>query len=503
MGNPATPSKACKPCRVKRRKCDMQLPGCSQCWRACIVCPGYRDSFSLRLRDQTKITELKVHDSRTNKDKALSAQAQESQPTYRDATDGNAKEMPNAFALTGLLVHAEDLGHAYFMNLYAPAGSFSYLEISSSISFDLSSLDTALSAPSLLLLSHHLRSPELNLLARAHYAKALTRTNWDLSSPEVAVLDSTMLQVMLLSFFEALVFEGRNVPWDWTTHLDGIVQLIHLRGMSQLDTDFGRALFLHACGNIKTSCAQRSLRLPSHLAVLEQRLASVMDPRDIHLRLGHVLGVFAELRVDGHALSPVERVQAAFLLDERLSGILRDLGRTVPFEVVDVAKIPAKNHSDERPVYRYTSQREARQWSLARVLTLLINDFLFDELYPQQHLDAPLRARQDMTREVVMAKGQSMISDILSSVPYVLELSECPAVSARYIIYPLVCVALSPFSSLDTITFVHGTLGAIASQYGLVQATNSAESILQSKDMESWCVYHNRSSYVPPSDEHN
>ena len=80
MGNPATPSKACKPCRVKRRKvclecsanvphfytrncgnpiptnmlqCDLKEPSCSQCIRAKVDCTGYRDAFSLKLRDQT------------------------------------------------------------------------------------------------------------------------------------------------------------------------------------------------------------------------------------------------------------------------------------------------------------------------------------------------------------------------------------------------------------------------------------------------------------------
>ncbi|KAK8064332.1 hypothetical protein PG994_006970 [Apiospora phragmitis] len=304
----------------------MELPGCSQCRRACIDCLGYPDCFSLRHRDQTELTAGKVRDKSTEKKKkknaAFSSPAQESRSTSCDTMHDGVKEMPNTLPLTALLVRPEDLGHAYFVNRYAPAGSFSYLKTSASIGFDLGSLDTALSAPSLLLLSHHLRSPELHLLARAHYAKALKCTNRDLSNPDIAARDSTMLQVMLLSFFEVLVFEGRDIPWDWTTHLAGIVQLIHLRGEAQLDSVLGRALFLHACGNIKTSCAQRSLRLPPELALLEERLACLMDPTDVYWRLGNVLGDFAGLRVDCPALPSAERVQAALLLDERLGGTL-------------------------------------------------------------------------------------------------------------------------------------------------------------------------------------
>ncbi|KAK8054274.1 hypothetical protein PG996_013575 [Apiospora saccharicola] len=464
MGNPATPSRACSPCRIKRRKCDMGLPGCSQCRRACIDCPGYQDCFSLRFRNQTELTASRPRNKPTKKKEKNAA------------TPLELKRTRNTHAFTSLPIRPEDLGHAYFINSYAPAGSFSYLEKSESIGFDLCSLDTALSAPALLLLSHHYRSPELDLLARAHYAKALKRTNRDLSNPEVATKDSTMLQVMLLSFFEALAFEGRDVPWDWTTHLAGIVQLIHLRGECQLNIELRAEVFETA----------------GPLAALEERLAGLMDPSDVHLRLGNVLGEFASLRVDCNALSSIERIQAALMLDERLGGVLRDLDRRAPFEIFDDAKLPlTPDSSHDASIYYhlYRSERESRQWNLARVLTILMNEFLFDQLSScRQHLslDEPLRTRQNMILEASMKKGQSMVSDIMCSVPYALELSNCQSASARYIIYPLACAALSPFASPNTVSSVLSTLKVIASRYGWIQAMNSAESIFQSKDMESW-----------------
>ncbi|KAK8115544.1 hypothetical protein PG984_012046 [Apiospora sp. TS-2023a] len=477
MGNPATPSRACNPCRVKRRKCDMRLPGCSQCRRARIDCPGYQDCFSLRFRNQTELAASRAHDKPTKKkNTATLSQAQESKfiSLYDTTVDDVVQEMPNTLAFTASPIRPVDLGHAYFINSYAPAGSFSYLERPESIGFDLCSLDTALSAPALLLLSHHLRSPELHLLARAHYAKALKRTNQDLSNLAVAILDRTLLQVMLLSFFEALLFEGREVPWGWTTHLAGIMQLIYLRGRTSW---------------IPSS---RSLRLPPPLVALEERLTVLMDPSDLHLRLGNILGQFASLRVDGHASSSANRIQAALLLDERLGEVLQDLGRWAPFEAVEAAKLPRMPNSSYDGIvyhYRYRSEKEARRWNLARVLTLLVNDFIYDELSSSQQpliLDEPSRTNPTMILEAAMTKGQYMASDIMSSVPYALELSQCPVVSARYIIYPLACVALSPFALPNTVISVHSTLQAIASQYGWVQATNSADSILQSRDMKSW-----------------
>ena len=64
-----TPSRRCKPCRIKRRRCDLKKPGCSQCRRADITCPGYPDEFALRHRDETFSTAQKIKNKSNVSDK--------------------------------------------------------------------------------------------------------------------------------------------------------------------------------------------------------------------------------------------------------------------------------------------------------------------------------------------------------------------------------------------------------------------------------------------------
>ncbi|KAH7347483.1 hypothetical protein B0T11DRAFT_359906 [Plectosphaerella cucumerina] len=60
MVNTGHPSRACKLCRARRIKCDETKPTCLKCAKAKRVCPGYRDSFEINLRDETQTTIRKA-----------------------------------------------------------------------------------------------------------------------------------------------------------------------------------------------------------------------------------------------------------------------------------------------------------------------------------------------------------------------------------------------------------------------------------------------------------
>ena len=60
MVNTGHPSRACKLCRARRIKCDETKPTCLKCAKAKRVCPGYRDTFEINLRDETQTTIRKA-----------------------------------------------------------------------------------------------------------------------------------------------------------------------------------------------------------------------------------------------------------------------------------------------------------------------------------------------------------------------------------------------------------------------------------------------------------
>lgn len=70
MVNTGKPSSGCKLCRARRIKCDEAKPACMKCLRSKRQCPGYRDPFEGKIRDETQSTIRKFKRTRIVIEKA-------------------------------------------------------------------------------------------------------------------------------------------------------------------------------------------------------------------------------------------------------------------------------------------------------------------------------------------------------------------------------------------------------------------------------------------------
>ena len=98
------------------------------------------------------------------------------------------------------------------MSLYVPASPFDYLpEIYNTIPSTVQdAVSSTVLAASFASLSVRVGSDEFMNRARIHYSEALVRTNAALASPNTAILDSSLLSVLLLGLYEAIAFSGRR-----------------------------------------------------------------------------------------------------------------------------------------------------------------------------------------------------------------------------------------------------------------------------------------------------
>lgn len=381
----------------------------------------------------------------------------------------------------------ETIALSYFMHVYVPTAAFEYLPELSSTFLTMGPLGDALLAPSLLLFSQNLRMPSVQALAQTHYARALRSTNLALSCPELATSDSTLLAVLLLSLFEALVFQGRAIPVNWNAHTRGASELLRLRGESQFDNSLGRHLFRHASMNIRTHCAQLGVRTPSVLTTLESaNFERIYSPGRIR-QFGQVVGAIANLRAISQSISPSEHLTRLLKLDSELEDILNDLRRDASFEVVDATAIQGSICTYKDKVYRYPSQRIARTWNMVRITRLFIAQMINYVLLSPRGMEVPKEVLAQV-QDIITVTGTEMISDILHTVPFALELSINPIMSARSLIYPLSGIAIFEFALPDAAEFALDRLGFIGRQYGFPQAIDSANMVLQTKDLEDWYV---------------
>jgi hypothetical protein len=184
-------------------------------------------------------------------------------------------------------------------------------------------------------------------------------------------------------------------------------------------------------------------------------------------------------------LTPVEHLSKLFELNSDLENILDDLQTEVPFEVIDATAIQGSIRTYKNKVYRYVSQRIARTWNMVRITRLFIVQMLNYALLSPHALDFPSETRARV-QELITVTGTEMISDILHSAPYSLELSVNPIMSARALIYPLSGIAVFEFASPDAAEYALNRLEFIGRQYGFPQAIDSANMIAQTNDLEDW-----------------
>ena len=435
----------------------------------------------MRLRDQTSLAARKVQKRQSD---AVTSSTDGSESA---SGDENGQLISPVLSLS-LSKSPEFLSVSYFMNVYAPTSAFNYLIDVSPAFLTQKGLEHAFLAPALLFFSQNWRDSLARSLAQKHYALALRSINLALSNPDSATADRTLLSVLLLSLFEALIFQGRSDPINWNAHTQGAMELLRLRGKQQFNGPLGRSLFRHASMNIRTQCAQLGLQAPSALAVLETGQFEEPSPREHQYRLfGQVVAGIASLRCERPQLTTSEVILRIFKLEADIHQILIEFQKAMPFHTLDPTTLHKSIRSFRGRIDHYPSFGGARDMNTLRMVRLFIIRML-DETLVRRSVQ-PGAVPQDLfarARTLIDLTSFEMIADILSSVPYILDIYDQPNFSARSLIYCLSGVAILRFTPLDAREYAVERLTFVGERYGFPQAIDSAKMVLQGKDLEKW-----------------
>ncbi|KAI0145398.1 hypothetical protein GGR57DRAFT_507000 [Xylariaceae sp. FL1272] len=507
-------------------KCDRKRPVCSQCTRAKVQCGGYRDPFSLRHRDQTAAVVTRFqsgsdadHDASAPVDSAMPVQSNSSAVTPYNKTGQST--VPTSSPRQILSTNFQDAAVSYFLHVYASSSKFNYLphHIHQAQSLVPQETVMALSAPALVLFSQDFRLPDLLPQARALYTKSLAQTNRSLTSTRHAVLDNTLISVLLLSLFEGLSMGGPRSPASWMAHAEGAAALLRLRGKSQFNTTLGRDLFLHASGQLRVSYVARGASLPPVLKTLQQncstlyqdhfgsRLADLQDEHAFLLeslgasskpsgaseeRSGDHASLLANVLRDTHPLTMWECLTRALALSERVEGLQAELEICAPYDIVEKEGLGENVDVFGRYVYRYKEVSDQTRWNGLRVLRLRLNDLLFTMLSTDDETITVQFSQEylDQQRVIAFDRTHNTVNDLLSSVPHLLELSPTRVLSssARLLIWPLSIVASSAVASAPAKEFALRRLAFIAKEFNLSQASETLRIVKAKDDSDDWLV---------------
>ncbi|KAK2001371.1 hypothetical protein LX36DRAFT_653440 [Colletotrichum falcatum] len=461
-------------------------PGCTQCFRKQITCPGYRDPSEFYFRDETANAAFKVQNRKPRrrlpaktKQKAKShsaANPQEQQPASSNRTPATtqatvavaATRAAGTLAVPGgvspgpppaepfpefnlvryqtISQPLDDLARTYFMREYIASSPFEYLPRLCPYGLQNNdAMSASILAASFASLSLKVSDPRMMKLARIHYASALSQTNQALSSPKRAVEDGTLAAVLLLGLFEAIVYSGQQSLDSWNQHTLGTVELLRLRGTRQLDTPLGRQLFVHSSGNIRTSCAHSKTSVPQRFLKLYETASPYLDLDDPFLKMTPILDRVATLRSRIASLGDSERQDVLYeALD--LDAATAKLGQEVPEEWRFTARPPG----ERAPMpykgmsFRYPSLLVLRYWNSLRIIRMFLNDVVWIQstLALDRGPDPDDETDYEGYQRSSSRKMSSLVVEVLGSCGDYLEFSEDRfSVSARCLIWPLSVIA--------------------------------------------------------------
>ncbi|KAG8163476.1 hypothetical protein KVR01_006773 [Diaporthe batatas] len=287
MVNTGKPSGGCKLCRARRIKCDETKPFCLKCQKSKRQCPGYRDPFDGKIRDETqstirkfKRTRIVIEKEQVLEDQALLELEQikyhddehiEARPAEwkcgyfenrRGSDSGNSSTSITSTAsssswgavhddyFASLVTPVEQQATCYLLSDYVlvsemPGGRRGYYKFAYKI---LARGDTsrcllsAFKAVSFVALASRPNSHHLMIEAESHYSKALREVNRAIQDPAQVKSDQTLAAVLLLAFYETLASTRERLD-EYVNHIKGAAQLVKMRGPRQQETDEGAEMF--------------------------------------------------------------------------------------------------------------------------------------------------------------------------------------------------------------------------------------------------------------------
>jgi hypothetical protein len=288
------------------------------CQKSKRICPGYRDPFELKLRDQTKSTKSKLSSSHDkhglltpkdlvnthfhpyNQSRSLVhptalppscswieydnyhwgdesfSQANNGYGNYQSARSagmaGLFLDQP-ARIKKPLSTPLDQQAVCFFVANYVLVPGPETMTARGYLDFLLPLLNIqpansplALTFTSIGLAAMAVRpnSRALMPMARLSYIKALKQINFALRDPSTAMSDTTLAAILLLTLFEQITSTGMELK-GWRSHIHGAVAVIKNRGKKSLQTQVGREVFI-VVRELMVSCSHAQRLTRNHSA---------------------------------------------------------------------------------------------------------------------------------------------------------------------------------------------------------------------------------------------
>ena len=388
---------------------------------------------------------------------------------------------------------------AYFMSSYIVATPFeTYLPhlCEPNIRKD-DAFTAALSATALAAYAHRIRSPQNMNTARRWYSTALAYTNTALAQDVTSVSDRTIAAVLLLGFFEAVVFQGgeSSSPKSWTMHTFGALELFRLRGVASLKSPVSQRIFGQASNNVRTSCIQMSQEIPPKLLRFCEEATPLLDPRNMSFKLSPLIHKVARIKAQSKNNPPTySMLLEARRMDQSLVLFAGALPKELSYYTLPKAETPSWAFNGL--AHGYYDIRAAKVWNAIRLLRIFLVTYIGAAVAGELNVEreelaagAGLRSNDDHLVALAQYATDQMTdiaAQIMACVPafvHANEQSRMFSPAARSLVWPLCVIEHVKICPKPYRAYASRCVQDIAGDLNLPQALDAA---LNPQKYEDW-----------------
>ncbi|OAL53354.1 hypothetical protein IQ07DRAFT_503831 [Pyrenochaeta sp. DS3sAY3a] len=390
------PSKACERCRERRLRCNFHRPSCGGCQRARVACSGYRDTETIRIKDQTDFVTSKV----TGKSAVVQIKPNVTPPRLR--------HLPQDLQALG-----RDMFFAYYVADFSRTWEFVYQYLDPSTSPEHVSL--GIDAASLAFLAHQVSSQTAHEMSRRKYGEALRKINKVLQNPESAKASSTFEAVLLLDLFEKIMKSSVQLSASRHAHIEGALALVKLRGVESF-TEGAELKALMGFTLDATICALTTGRyIPQVIRDIRVHAAPFVDTSYPKWKLGGIMLAVCDLGAEMRCglLTSEERISRCQELDQQLKKVGLEAGPAWHYDrKVSVTDTRATVPDGFFPLYDiYPNRTITQMWNTLRLTRILLCEEIIASCASSSNPDS---AAQSEEAELALI---GMIREICASVP--------------------------------------------------------------------------------------
>ena len=237
----------------------------------------------------------------------------------------------------------------------------------------------SIAAVSLALLFTQAQSPEILVQARQKYIRALRSINSAIQDYTLAIKDSTLLSILLLSFYEKLT--NTSTAESWLNHMTGATALIKLRGQSQFQSPIG----LRMSGQLSSMIAVRSMQAVVPVPPILHQLREVcshasqdLDKEIIRVKFLDLMMQYAELQVaiKADSISNTQVILTAEDIDAGLVRFSEQIPKRWQNNAIIVSSLPQFFFPGGRPNV-HSGYLETYASNCCRLLRLLLSEIIW------------------------------------------------------------------------------------------------------------------------------